>query len=90
MSWRDLTFAAIEKLNLKSRKDVAKAINGCMGIHRKRSSLPMPDDEPDPTSGFCWKTLYLAAKVGGDKFNRQSQKMTGKALQVRMKNGIKE
>jgi hypothetical protein len=50
----------------------------------------MPEDEPDPTSGFCWKTLYMAAKVGGNKFGRQSQKMTTKALVARMKNGIKE
>jgi hypothetical protein len=50
----------------------------------------MPDDEPDPKSGFCWKTLYTAAKVGGDKFGRQTQKMGKQALLVRMKNGIKE
>jgi len=48
----------------------------------------MPDDEPDPQSGFCWKTLYIAAKIGGNKFGRQSQKMVTKAIQVRMKNGI--
>jgi predicted phosphoadenosine phosphosulfate sulfurtransferase len=90
MTWRDLTFAAIEKLDPKSRQEVAHAIKGCMGIHRRRSLLPMPDDEPDPTSGFCWKTLYMAAKVGGNKFGRQSQKMTTKALVARMKNGIKE
>jgi hypothetical protein len=37
-----------------------------------------------------WKTLYTAAKVGGDKFGRQTQKMGTQALLVRMKNGIKE
>lgn len=90
MTWRDLTFAAISKLNLKSRKEVADAIKKCINIHRRRSSLPMPDDEPDPTSGFCWKTLYIAAKIGGNKFNRQMQKMQSNALIIRRKNGIVE
>lgn len=89
MTWRELTMNALAKLTPVSRKEAADAIAGCVGIHRKRTNgRPMPDDEPDPQSGFCWKTLYIAAKVGGNKFNRQSQKMENKALQVRMKNGI--
>jgi len=90
MTWRDLTFQAIEKLDERSRKDVAHAIKMCIGIHQNRSKSPMPDEKADPMSGFCWKTLYTVAKVGGDKFNRQSQKMTSKALSERRKNGIFE
>lgn len=90
MTWRELTIITLQKLDARSRKEAAHAIKGCVGIHNRRSSQPIPDDEPDPQSGFCWKTLYMAAKVGGNKFGRQSQKMTTKALLVRMKNGITE
>ena len=85
-----MTFAAIEQLDAKSKKEVARSIKDCFSIHKKRSKQAMPDETPDPLSGFCWKTLYLAAKVGGNKFNRQTQKMQNKALMARMKNGIKE
>jgi predicted phosphoadenosine phosphosulfate sulfurtransferase len=89
-TWRELTFATIDKLEARSKAEVADAIKSCISIHRKRSRQPIPDDEPDPQSGFCWKTLYLAAKVGGNKFGRQSQKMSTKALLERQKRGIKE
>lgn len=89
MTWRELTMNALAGLQPDSRKEAAEAISSCLSIHKKRGAgRPMPDDEPDPQSGFCWKTLYIAAKIGGDKFGRQQQKMRNKALQVRAKNGI--
>ena len=88
MSWREITMQAMSKLEASSRKEVAEAIASCISIHRKRSDEPMPDDEPDPKSGFCWKTLYTAAKIGGNKFGRQQQKMANKALAERRKRGI--
>lgn len=86
MTWRDLVFQTISKLTPVSKKEVADAIKVCLNIHRGRSDNPMPDAEPDSGSGFCWKTLYIAAKVGGNKFARQSQKMSNKALAERVKN----
>lgn len=91
MTWRELTMNALALLQPGSKQEAAEAITSCISIHKKRASgRPMPDDEPDPQSGFCWKTLYIAAKIGGDKFGRQQQKMRNKALQVRAKNGILE
>lgn len=88
-TWREFTMNALANLTPESRREAADAIAGCISSHNKRTnSRPIPDDEPDPQSGFCWKTLYIAAKVGGNKFGRQSQKMTTKAIQARMKNGI--
>lgn len=89
MTWRELTMNALSKLTPESRQEAASAIATCINMHKKRSNNRlMPDDEPDPLSGFCWKTLYIAAKVGGNKFGRQSQKMTNKALQERKRRGI--
>jgi len=63
----------------------------CVSNHRNRTgNAAMPDDEPHPQSGFCWKILYTAAKIGGNKFGRQFQKMSTKALLERQKNGILE
>ncbi len=89
-TWRELTLTTLQKLDERSRQEAAAAINRCIREHRKRSDLPLPDVDPDETSGFCWKTLYIAAKVGGDKFNRQSQKMSNKAMMERAKRGILE
>jgi predicted phosphoadenosine phosphosulfate sulfurtransferase len=91
MTWRELTMNTLAGLQPKSKQEAAEAIASCISIHKKRASgRPMPDDEPDPQSGFCWKTLYIAAKIGGNKFDRQCQKMRTKALLERRKNGILE
>lgn len=87
-SWRELTIAGMRQLSPESRREVADAIKTCLTVHGNRTNRPIPDGEPDPDSGFCWKTLYIAAKVGGNKFGRQMQKMCGKALTERRKRGI--
>jgi predicted phosphoadenosine phosphosulfate sulfurtransferase len=90
MTWRELVLSTLNKLEPRARQEAATAIKRCISVHQKRSKQPMPDDEADPQSGFCWKTLYIAAKVGGDKFGRQSQKMSQKAIVARRKHGVLE
>jgi predicted phosphoadenosine phosphosulfate sulfurtransferase len=90
MTWRDLTINAMNQLEPRSRKEVATAISKAITCHQNRSSNQMPDEIPDPLSGFSWKNIYTIAKVGGDKFGRQSQKVFGRALHERRRNGIKE
>lgn len=89
MTWQELTIAALRKLPKGAAAEAAGAIKACLTQHRNRTKGGvMPDDEPDPLSGFCWKTLYIAAKVGGDKFGRQAQKMRNKALVERIKRNV--
>lgn len=90
MTWRELTLKTLKALPPESRQEASAAIEACMTSHGKRSKAAMPDDTPDALSGFCWKTLYIAARVGGDKFGRQSQKMQNKARHERMRRGITE
>jgi len=90
MTWEKLTLTTLRKLQPNSRREASDAINTCIALHKNRSKLPIPDADADPTSGFCWKTLYIAAKVGGNKFNRQMQKMCQVALHERAKRGITE
>jgi len=88
-TWRGLTMSALRKLDPSSQKETALAIENCLRTHELRTSgQPMPEDEPDPLSGFCWKTLYIAAKVGSNKFGRQQQKMHNRALAERRRRGI--
>jgi len=88
MNWRGLTMTTMMKLDERARAEVADAISRLITTHRNRSSNPLPDEIPDPQSGFCWRSLYTVAKVGGDKFGRQSQKIIKRALEERRKNGI--
>ena len=86
-TWRQWTMATLRALPPGQQQEAAFAIRVCLNIHKNRSAAPVPDLEPDPASGMCWKTLYLAAKIGGNKFGRVQQKMLNKAIQVRKKTG---
>ena len=87
-TWQDYCLTLTNALEASAKREVARAIRSCLTIHRNRTSDPLPDDEPHPLSGFCWKTLCIAAVVGGNKFNRQMQKMQAMALAERRKRGI--
>jgi hypothetical protein len=75
-----------------AKKDVSAGILQMLNTHRnfylKRDRRPpaMPDAEPDELSGFSWQVLYGIAAAGGDKFGRQSQKASTKAILNRIKN----
>lgn len=90
MTWREWTLATLRTLPDPSRWEAAAAIEDCLIVHRNRAGRdrPVPDDEPDPLSGFSWKILFIAAKVGGNKFNRIGQKMQNLALMERRRRGI--
>lgn len=87
-TWQSHTINTMKKLQPAARKDVAKAIHSLVTIHTRRTKDPMPDADPHPLSGACWKQAFIVAKVGGDKFGRQSQKISSKALMERRKRGI--
>lgn len=87
-TWRERTLEAMDKLEPRARAEVAVAIRSCIRVHESRSSDPIPDAEPHPLSGYCWKFLYIPAKVGSDKFGRQSQKVWRLAVYERRKRGI--
>jgi hypothetical protein len=89
-TWQSYTMKLISKLKPESKAEVAKSIAGFCRQHKSKTSDAMPDSEPHPTSGLCWKHICVIARVGSDKFNRQSQKVNLKSILVRRKNGIFE
>jgi predicted phosphoadenosine phosphosulfate sulfurtransferase len=87
-SWREYTTDLIDGLSGDAKQEVAKAIKGLMVMHNNRTKDPIPDEEPHPISGFSWLMLCRIAKIGGNKFNRQSQKVANEAINNRKANGI--
>lgn len=88
MTWREYAVSLLNKLSASSRSEVANGIKSLIKQHKSRSKDPIPDEHPHPESGYCWKNICIVAKVGSNKFGRQTQKITLKAIAARRKNGI--
>jgi predicted phosphoadenosine phosphosulfate sulfurtransferase len=86
-NWRDRVMRALAALPADARKEVAHGIETCLRKHRALDPNPMPDDQPSPRSGFSWRSVYAIAASGGNKFSRQSQRVSFKAEQYRRKTG---
>lgn len=88
-TWRSWTLSLTRSLQPSSRREVAEAIRAGVVAHQNRAGpVAIPDADPHPISGFCWKTLCIVAQAGGNKFDRQGQKMKNAALAERRKRGI--
>jgi predicted phosphoadenosine phosphosulfate sulfurtransferase len=87
-TWQQHTLDLVGDLHDSAKPEVAKAISQLMAEHSGRTADPMPDAEPHEKSGFCWKYICQVAKVGGNKFGRQTQKINMKAIAARRKRGI--
>jgi predicted phosphoadenosine phosphosulfate sulfurtransferase len=87
-TWQQHTLDLVSRLEESAKPEVADAISSLMGMHRSRTNDAMPDDQPHPLSGYCWKFICVVAKVGSNKFGRQAQKVNNKAIAARRKNGI--
>lgn len=83
MTWRQFTMETIKKLSERSRQEVAEAIKGITSIHQSYTTDPIPDADPHPVSGVCWKVMSIGALAGGNKFGRQGQRMNVKARDFR-------
>jgi predicted phosphoadenosine phosphosulfate sulfurtransferase len=92
LTWRQWTIQTLQALGPEQQREAAHAIQTCIRQHHKRAGAdaPIPDAISHPKSGYCWKILFIAAKVGGDKFDRQQQKMRAKALAALMKSEAAE
>lgn len=90
MTWESYALALIKQLDQKAAADVATGIRNCVRAHAARSHDPIPDAEPHPVSGFCWKSICTIARIGGNKLDRQAQKVRSRALAERSKRGIKK
>ena len=87
-TWKEMVFEEIDRMDDKAKKEVAEGLRACMVMHSRYTDDAIPDEIEHEQSGFSWKSLYTMAKVGGNKFNRQSQKLMKRATDYRIKAGI--
>ena len=58
-----------------------------MKLHKGRTSMPIPQEEPHPISGVSWKWLCKVA-IRGDMKGRQSNTLNNQSVTARKKLGI--
>lgn len=83
LSWQTMVEEGLAKLPDEAQAEVADALDDCFVQHHRYTNDAIPDDEPHPDSGFCWRLMYSVVAAGGNKLGRQSQRMTSKALNFR-------
>jgi len=88
MTWRGYTMFLVEQLDSKAKIEVSQGLQQLLTQHKHRTTDVIPDDEPHPVSGFCWRFICRLAMAGGNKFGRQTQKVANLALAVRKQQGI--
>ena len=89
LTWRSWMQQLMDKLDEDNRREVMIVTNMAVKCHYRYTKDPVPDAEPHPRSGFCWRTLIIPALAGGNKLNRQKQKVFNSAMNVRQANGVK-
>jgi predicted phosphoadenosine phosphosulfate sulfurtransferase len=87
-SWRDRTHRGLVRLTQDAREAVAKCLKISLAAHYRFTGDPLPDGEPHLQSGYCWKLLYTAVAAGGNKFDRQQQKIFAAAKTFRVKHEL--
>ena len=89
-SWQSYTMKLVQRLKPESKQEVSRAISSLCRMHKKMTSDPIPDAEPHPQSGYCWRDISIIAIVGSNKFDRQLQKVNNRSIAARRKNGVYE
>lgn len=89
-TWKAYAMAKMAALAPQARKEVADGIHACVRVHENRSNDQLPDEEPHPMTGYCWREIAVIAIIGGNKLGRQSQKVMERAIHVRAANGVKQ
>lgn len=79
-TWEEYTFRLVMEYPPDDRAFLAQAMRRAL-LHHDRSTDgdPMPDEEDDPRSGVCWKTLAQIAFRGNLKQRTLTMKLYGRA-----------
>jgi predicted phosphoadenosine phosphosulfate sulfurtransferase len=86
-SWSEKIRIELLKWPESERKELAQAIRQLVGQHGHYTADPLPEIEPHPVSGFCWREIAKLAIIG-NKLKRQQQKVDIKARKRRIKNEV--
>lgn len=86
-TWESFTAKQFDRLDERSKVEVGAVIEAERQHHRNLTKEPLTDDEPHRLSGICWKHLYVVVAAGGDKLQRQSQKLHKLSQDARLASG---
>lgn len=91
-TWKSYIMKKTEEIQGTGRVEIMRAIRKILHTHHTYTKEALPDAEPSPLSGYCWRDLATMVRLGGNKFSRQTIKITGKAIARRVEaeaNGLR-
>jgi predicted phosphoadenosine phosphosulfate sulfurtransferase len=87
MEWSEYINVILDSYDHDAKNSVKKSLNQYMKLHKNRTSMAIPKDDPHPISGVSWKWLCKVA-VRGDMKGRQSNTLNNQSVMQREKLGI--
>jgi|LULI01.1.fsa_nt_gb predicted phosphoadenosine phosphosulfate sulfurtransferase len=87
LKWSQYARVILDSYDHDAKNLVKKSLNQYMKLHKGRTSMPIPQEEPHPISGVSWKWLCKVA-IRGDMKGRQSNTLNNQSVTARKKLGI--
>ena len=87
MEWSEYINVILDSYDHDAKNSVKRSLNQYMKLHKNRTSMPIPKEEPHPISGVSWKWLCKVA-VRGDMKGRQSNTLNNESVKQRERLGI--
>ena len=79
-TWREYVLDFIEGCGPEVKVGAAKTFRAVLTAHAKFTDDALPDDDPHHLSGYSWRGFDVLVQAGGNKLNRQLQKIQAKAI----------
>lgn len=84
-TWKDYLFIVLQSYNPTEYSQLVEHLNGTINMHYNKSILSIEEEDADPLSGVCWKTLCtmamrgdFKARIAGTLINRSQASERGK------------
>lgn len=87
MSWQDYAKVITDSYSNVYKNKVRKTINDYMKLHKRRTNMAIPQEDPHPVTGLSWKWLCKVA-LRGDMKGRLGNQLNNEAVKKRDELGI--
>jgi predicted phosphoadenosine phosphosulfate sulfurtransferase len=89
LTWKEYMHIIIDSYEHDSKNLVKKTINRYIRYHNTSTKQSIPEEEPHPLSGICYKLLCNIA-IKGDMKERQRSKIQANQLKMKNKLGLSQ
>lgn len=79
-SWKSFVMKKTQETKGSGRVELLRAIRKILHGHHTYTKDPLPDSTPSKLSGYCWRDFAPMVRLGGNKFSRQTIKMSQRAI----------